>query len=349
MIDRTEADIMKKWGDYSTPLVTIRCMTYNHEKYIADALDGFLMQETDFPFEILVHDDASTDGTADIIREYERKYPHIMKPVYETENQYSKHDGSLGRIVNGLTRGKYIATCEGDDFWTSPNKLQLQIDYMLNNPDCSMCFHAVNYYNNGTVVNNDLITKEECDLTVEQIIEGGGNFCATASLCYKTEHSLIKPKYRLMSDVGDYPLQIMLATLGRVHYFPQIMGCYRVGNANSWIGKTLHSEKKDKEIKHWYIEIAWLNEFNLETEYKYNDSVLMRVFVYYIILYTLGEKTAFREACKTAKNFKSKNKRIEHTIRLYKIWIHTYIPWISKMRHALKNNLFMSERGNCDE
>lgn len=349
MINRTEADIMKKWGDYETPLVTIRCMTYNHEKYIADALDGFLMQDTDFPFEILVHDDASTDGTADIIREYERKYPHIMKPVYETENQYSKHDGSLGRAVNGLTRGKYIAICEGDDFWTSANKLQLQIGYMLNNPDCSMCFHTVNYYNNGTVVRNDLITNEECDLTVEQMVEGAGDLCATASLCYKTEYSLIKPKYRLMADVGDYPLQIMLATLGRVHYFPQIMGCYRVGNVNSWSGRVLFGGDKEKEIKHWYIEIAWLNEFNHETEYKYNDSVLMRNFINYISLYKLGEKAAFMSARKTAKNFNSKDKRREYTIRLYKIWISIHIPWVLKIRHALKNSLFISERGSCDE
>lgn len=121
------------------PLVTIRCITYNHEPYIRQCLEGFVMQKTTFPFEAIVHDDASTDGTATIIREYAEKYPNIIKPIYETENQYSKHDGSLSRIMNKHMRGKYIAMCEGDDYWTDPLKLQKQVDLLENNPLASLC------------------------------------------------------------------------------------------------------------------------------------------------------------------------------------------------------------------
>ena len=122
-------------------LVSIDCTTYNHGKYISDALDSFLMQNTNFKYEILVHDDASTDDTPKIIKEYESIYPDLIKPIYQKENQYSK-----GLRVSGINlrraRGKYIAVCEGDDYWIDPYKLQKQVDYMESHPECSMCTHA---------------------------------------------------------------------------------------------------------------------------------------------------------------------------------------------------------------
>lgn len=122
-------------------MVTIRCLAYNHEPYIRKCLDGFVMQITNFRFEAIVHDDASTDGTATIIKEYADKYPDIIKPILEIENQYSKHDDSLDRILNAHTHGKYIAICEGDDYWTDPFKLQKQVDFLNTHSDFSMCFH----------------------------------------------------------------------------------------------------------------------------------------------------------------------------------------------------------------
>ena len=143
MINITQEQVMQNWGveNTETPLVSIRCITYNQESYIAQALDGFLMQKTTFPFEVIVHDDASTDKTSIIIREYESKFPKIIKPIYETENLYSKHDGSLGRIVNDACKGKYIAICEGYDYWIDSNKLQLQVDFLETHKNYSMCFH----------------------------------------------------------------------------------------------------------------------------------------------------------------------------------------------------------------
>ena len=128
------------------PLVAINCLVYNHEPYLRDCFEGFVMQQTNFPFVAIVHDDASMDGSAAIIREYEEKYPHIFKPIYETENQYSKRDGSLDRIMDeaiNATDAKYVAMCEGDDYWTDPLKLQKQVDFLEANPEFSMCFHKV--------------------------------------------------------------------------------------------------------------------------------------------------------------------------------------------------------------
>lgn len=122
--------IDKQDKDNQQPLmVSIRCAVYNHELYIRKCLEGFVMQKTNFRFEAIVHDDASTDGSAAIIKEFAEKYPDIIKPIFEKENQYSKHDGSLGRIMDENSHGKYIAFCEGDDYWTDPLKLQKQIDF----------------------------------------------------------------------------------------------------------------------------------------------------------------------------------------------------------------------------
>lgn len=120
------------------PLVSISCITYNHEKYIRDCLEGFLMQKTNFQYEILIHDDASTDNTQTIIREYQAHFPDIIKPILQVDNKYSQGK-NVFKINNDRALGKYIALCEGDDFWCDPQKLQVQCDFMEANPDFSFC------------------------------------------------------------------------------------------------------------------------------------------------------------------------------------------------------------------
>ncbi|MHA1381636.1 MAG: glycosyltransferase [Candidatus Helarchaeota archaeon] len=128
----------QKWAEEIEPLVSISCLAYKHENYIRTAIEGFLMQETNFKVEILIHDDASPDRTADIIREYEAKFHQLIKPKYQKDNQFSQ----IGCLVGGLdlkrAQGKYIALCEGDDYWTDPYKLQKQVDFLENNPDYGM-------------------------------------------------------------------------------------------------------------------------------------------------------------------------------------------------------------------
>ena len=137
------------------PLVAIHCLVYNHEPYLRDCFEGFVMQQTTFPFVAIVHDDASTDNSAAIIREYEAKYPHIFKPIYEKENLYQKGGFVLiNEVMNTAieaTGAKYVAKCEGDDYWTDPLKLKKQVDFMEANPEYSVCFHYFKIYD----VHND--------------------------------------------------------------------------------------------------------------------------------------------------------------------------------------------------
>jgi len=139
---RTEEQIIASWkGDFDKPVVSICCATYNHESYIKKTLEGFLIQETDFSFEILIYDDASTDNNANIIREYEAKYPRLIKPIYQTINKYSQGI-KTNPVFNWFrAKGEYSALCEGDDYWFSAEKLQVQIELMKRYSDINLSFH----------------------------------------------------------------------------------------------------------------------------------------------------------------------------------------------------------------
>lgn len=137
---KTEQEIMKNWSNSNTPLVSVCCITYNHKNYIEDAIEGFLIQETDFPFEIIIHDDASTDSTNKIITQYAQKYKNIIRLILQEENQYSK-GRRIVPIAIKQSRAKYIALCEGDDNWVDPHKLQKQVTFLEQNPDYVITYH----------------------------------------------------------------------------------------------------------------------------------------------------------------------------------------------------------------
>lgn len=147
----------------NTPLVSICCITYNHAQFIRKCLDGFLMQKTDFPIEILIHDDCSTDGTTEIIREYEAKYPDLIFPLYEEENQYQQGKAAEIDLYNyRRARGKYIAYCEGDDYWTDLLKLQKQVDFMEANPEYSVCWHRSKQF----IVETGEYVEDKCEVVL---------------------------------------------------------------------------------------------------------------------------------------------------------------------------------------
>ena len=207
-------------------LVTVRCLAYNHEPYIRQCLEGFVMQKTNFRFEAIVHDDASTDRTADIIREYAEKYPDIIKPIFETENQYSKRDGSLTRIMNAYTHGKYVAICEGDDYWIDPLKLQKQVDFLETHVEYSMCFHRCTEVFEGFERKKTFANLKSGDYTTLDILENW--IVPTASVLYRKEQApSILP---VGIFFGDSFLFAFLAEKGRVYCLNDIMSVYRVNS-----------------------------------------------------------------------------------------------------------------------
>ncbi|MCD7925525.1 MAG: glycosyltransferase [Bacteroides sp.] len=153
-------------------LLSIQCLVYNHEPYLRQCLDGFIMQKTNFDYEVVVHDDASTDNSASIISEYTRRYPKLIKPIYESENLYSRVGNKISFIINEKCSGKYIALCEGDDYWTDPLKLQKQINFLEANLEYSMCFHnTIEHYEFDEKADRIFSNVRDADYTGLEIYE----------------------------------------------------------------------------------------------------------------------------------------------------------------------------------
>ena len=217
-------------------MVSILCNAYNHETYIADAIESFLAQKTNFKYEIIIHDDASTDNTAKIILEYAEKYPDIIIPLLETENQYSKFPSITYEIDLPVAKGKYIAFCEGDDFWTDPEKLQIQVDIMEADSSIGACCHA-----NRRIIakNNKTINVMRATIMKDGFIDhrdclSESNFPHFTSLMLRRDRYLEMPAKFRGWPVGDYPLRAYCLSLGNVYYIDRIMSSYRVMTQSSW-------------------------------------------------------------------------------------------------------------------
>ncbi|MDD2268964.1 MAG: glycosyltransferase [Eubacteriales bacterium] len=257
--------------DKSKVLVSISCTAYNHEPYIAQCLEGFVMQKTNFKFEAIVHDDASTDKTAEIIREYAEKYPDIIKPIYEAENQYSKYDGSIRRIMNAQMRGKYIAMCEGDDYWIDPMKLQKQVDFLDNNPNYSLCCHDAFRYYEGKVNQasyfNDYIV--DCELCITDILNQW--VIPTASMLYRQSimegNEVFCTKYKPIT--GDLIIQLICAAKGNIWYINQPMSVYRVNLK----GDSMTARSKGREEYLFHKQMQMYRDFSTYTDGKFEEVI----------------------------------------------------------------------------
>ena len=284
MIDRKEEDIMKKWpADWSEPLVSIRCITYNHEPYIAQALEGFIMQETDFPFEIVVHDDASTDKTADIIREYERKYPRIIKAIYETENQYSKKDGSLARIVNSACTGKYTAFCEGDDYWIDSYKLRKQVAVMEQNPSVGLVYTNRLFLDNATGKYSFKSWIKPEDATPLAIIEDRN---CIHMLTVMVRKEIIQNRPLLPRDCFQGDIYTFLYAMGKYKCIglDDVTGVYRVltesASHNKRFSKSIQFQSGIAHLKLHFLKKDIVSD-PIKTKYtSWNDVILCKYFLY---------------------------------------------------------------------
>lgn len=249
---KTEEEIMKSWwSDDTQPTVSICCITYNHKDYIAQAIDGFLMQETNFPFEILIHDDASTDNTAEIIRKYEARYPKLIKPIYQIENQYSKGIKINPTLNFPRAQGEFIAICEGDDYWVDEHKLQHQVELLRNNADVNISFHPV-YTRKENQLNKKLswYGSKQCCFSLSEVIKGGGGFMPTCSLLIRRCALETLPDWFYKdAPVGDYYIQIFGALSKDALYMPNVYGVYRQNVPGSWSEKQKKLTKSEVEFE----------------------------------------------------------------------------------------------------
>ena len=220
--------------------VSVLCTAYQHEPYIRDALESFVTQQTDFPFEVLVSDDASTDGTAAIIREYAEKYPEIVRPFLLEKNHYSQGINLYDAILFPAARGQYLAACEGDDCWLDPTKLQRQVDFLDAHPAYSACVHnTVAHHSDGRDPDRVLFEQSgDRDIPFSQVVRGMSHAFHTSSIMARRAFIVNPPDFRNVAfsyGFTDYAVGLWLTMNGKVRFLDRPMSLYRIGsNPSAW-------------------------------------------------------------------------------------------------------------------
>lgn len=278
--------------------VSIICITYNQERYIEKALNSFINQKTNFEYEIIVHDDASTDSTPLIIKKYEKKYPNIVRGIYQKENQYSKGVKKISFSLFPIAKGEFIALCEGDDYWTDTEKLQKQYNIMIKNLDISLCTHKTQCINEDETVterifppinfNENIISGER--FVYFQMMKQYWMFHTSSYFFRKSDVNELSNNHLNFVDkfaVGDLCLQLFLITKGNIYYIPEIMSRYRLNSKGSWSEKKLYKNYFEKN------HLEALNEYDAYTQGKYHEYILNQI-NYYKFLKFLEDKN-FKE------------------------------------------------------
>lgn len=256
------------------PLVSVKIITYNHAPFIVQAIEGVLQQKTSFPFELVIGEDCSTDGTREIVFEYQKKHPDIIRVVTSDKNVGMKKNGL--RTLNAC-QGKYVAFCEGDDYWQSPYKLQKQVDYLEGHPECGLVYSSYDVYHvtSGKKI-NDFITYRKWKIpenpSISHLLEGKGvpltcTVMIRQDLCKQiiaADPYLHQSGHFLM---GDTQLWVEISTLAQLHYIPESLATH-----NITVESVTRSEDVTKELR-FSISGAELilylcNKYNLPKQLK---------------------------------------------------------------------------------
>lgn len=263
--------------------VSVYCLAYNHSAYIEQTINGFLSQKTDFRYEVIIHDDASPDKTAEIIKKYENEYPDIIKGIYQTKNQYSQRINITRTFVLPQLNGEYVCLCEGDDFWTDPYKLQKQVDVMDEFLDCHLCVHRTSevnvtgeptgvFFPNVDLNSGIIESKEFLKLCSKSYSFHTSSYMFRMSEWCKYIQN--PPKFKTVCDVGDEPYLLYFGQLGKVYYINDVMSSYRRGVSTSWSNRRASETDINKIIKHPTAMIETYLEFDKYTNGKYHNLFL---------------------------------------------------------------------------
>lgn len=315
-------------------MVSICCTTYNHEKFIRQAIDSFLMQKTNFKYEIIIHDDASTDGTVNIIKEYAKKYPNIIKPIYEKENQYSKGKNPID-IAFKASKGKYIALCEGDDYWCDENKIQKQFDLMQNNKECSMCVHNTKIHDLSNIEKDknfndwsEIRELADYDIFFEWNVHTSSYFMKRECASY--------PKEFWKYWFGDYVYLTMAYSSGKIIFLPDVMSVYNFNNKQGITYK--NNEDVSTRISKINCRKQYLEEYNEFTKGKYEKIVSERISE--IEFEILSEEILYLPS--SLNKFKEKRKSIRNN-KYYKKYLKQ-LGGIKKIKFYAKHNLYIANK-----
>ena len=316
-------------------LVSVFCLAYNHEDYIRRALDSMVCQQTDFPYEIFVHDDASTDRTAEILREYEARYPDKIHGYYEAVNQYNNPDLHFTRdLLVPLSSGEFFAFCECDDSWEDPLKLQRQVDFLRAHPEHVMCVHTAYNHVVGTDESQDEIypaITEERDYDAEEIIRTGAGLFATNSFMIRREAYVDPPDCFRIQDLSDYTILMYAAFQGKIHCLKETMSRHNEGVKNSWTVRIWNDP--EKHIAHQKAMVKLLQGIDSYYEGKYHEAFAETIGVREAdILWT-----EFNIALKNNDKEELKKEKYGALLKKYRfnIFLNEKFPWLVRLKHKI--------------
>lgn len=286
----SEEQIMADWaGSPDQPVLSVICTTYNQVDYIEDALRSFLLQKTRFPFEVIVHDDASTDGTTAVILNYQRSYPRIIKPLIQQENQYSQGQ-QVFLLAAKAARGQYFALCDGDDFWIDEDKLALQVNALRANSACRICFHQTRHALNrktslekqslrGKLRQLAIYPRRPAIIRTKAVIVGDGAYIPTAAIVVTREALLGLPEWMSICPVGDFFIQALCSHPAGALFIPRNMSAYRINAAGSWTSTTYSAP--DKAATFYSRMIAGLQAMDrhFDGQYGFEIGLLTRLLI----------------------------------------------------------------------
>lgn len=266
----------QQWPAGTRPVVATRTLTYNHENYIKDCLDGILMQETTFPVRIVIFEDCSTDNTAAIVKEYQAKYPHLITTFCQPENTYQKpiRAAALQPFLDACNEAPYVAMCEGDDYWTAPNKIQKQVDFLNAHPDYIMCFHnAYMKYCDEEGVDRPFGKLETREYVGDEILIHWT--VPTASVVFRSAYQA----YPQHEDIlyGDIFLFLTLALQGKLFCLNEMMSVYRRHQGGATILQEKDDKREEKSDKHYQaLRQAFNGRFTNAIDKRYSLEYLIR-------------------------------------------------------------------------
>jgi len=240
------------------PAVSVLMLAYNHGAYLAQAIDGVLAQKSDFPYELLIGEDCSTDNTREIAVAYQRAHPDMIRIITADHNAGAME--GLRRMFT-TARGSLVAICEGDDYWTVPEKLKRQAEVFAARPDVSLCFHAADVFDEGSqqvmrVIDVGSVAR---DYTLDEVVVGGGGMMPTVSMMVRATALPPLDDWFLQAPIADYLISLWAASAGVVHSLPERMAVYRVGGAGSWTSRTAGNIERD--WRHTVGALAMLEAF----------------------------------------------------------------------------------------
>ena len=328
--------------------VTVCCLAYNHEKYIRETLEGFVKQKTTFRYEVIVHDDASNDATSNIINEYRNKYPDIIKPIFQKENQYSKGISIVKQFILPVALGEYIATCEGDDYWNDEYKLQKQYDIMQQEKKCSLVVHQVKCCNEDGTLNSMVIPESKYGIDKSGIIsqgqfikllwEKGGYPFHTSSYFYKKS-------VREQIDISKWTekgrdIDILKACFlcGDIYYIDEAMSTRRLESVGNWNSR-LKASGLQGQIKLARHDNETEIKFNEYTNGRYKDQI--RAYVFTRIVGTVcyephiakSDLKKYKLTFGEVKYNIAKNQRLKVLVKYLLVW---YFPFVFKIIKFIK-------------